>query len=445
MRYNIVQGNEELNSNGGIALVGQLLTPLKGFSAIDRIRMPKVKKGYISHSAILRCKMGLLCLGHDDSAAVELFRDDILFRDSLGLPAVPSEETLRQRLEDIATANAGQALLDNCNVQLLAGVDDFGREKTEYASYVPVDLDVSVLDNSGSKKEKVGHTYKNVDGYAPLFAHLGTYGYTLANELRPGTQHSAKGSVEFAERCFKMTGCLGLASEEILLRADSAHDDGAFIAFLLKSGVKFLIKRNLRREPVEQYLALARRSGEKVGSRDGKNVYRCIISHKKPNGVDENAPMFMIIEATERLTDAGGEPLLIPDVEVNAWWTNLPENEAACITLYHSHATSEQYHAELKSDMGVEKLPSGDFAANALVLNLSALAFNCLRIIGQKALNVKDALPVKLNVSRRRIRTVMRDLIHIACKLVSHANRVWLKFGRNCPWFKTFKEIYATC
>lgn len=440
-----MRGNEELNSNGGIALTGALLSDLAGFSVVDQMRMPKVKKGYIRHSGILKSAMGLLCLGHDDFAAIELFKNDILFRDSLELPAVPSEETLRQRLNDIATANGDQTLLDNCNVQLLSKVGDFGREITEYSSYIPLDLDVSVMDNSGSKKEKVGRTYKNVDGYAPLFAHLGTYGYTLANELRPGTQHSAKGAIEFADRCFKMTGHLGLASEKILVRADSAHDDSAFIASLLKSGVKFLIKRNLRREPIEQYLAIARRAGEKASSREGKNVYRCILSHKKPKGVDENAPMFMIIQATERLTGPDGEPLLIPDVEVDAWWTNLPENEAACINLYHSHATSEQYHAELKSDMGVEKLPSGDFATNALVLNLSALSFNCLRIIGQKALSAKDALPVKLNVSRRRIRTVMRDLIHIACKVVSHANRVWLKFGRNCPWFKTFKEIYAMC
>ena len=49
------------------------------------------------------------------------------------------------------------------------------------------------------------------------------------------------------------------------------------------------------------------------------------------------------------------------------------------IELYHAHGTSEQFHSELssrrrirlsggKSDMDVERLPSGKFATNATIL-----------------------------------------------------------------------------
>jgi hypothetical protein len=442
--YKIQQGREDLNSNGGIALAGALLGGLKTLDKFNNMKMGKIKKGWTSHSGILKSAAGLLVLGRSDFADIELFREDQLFRDALGLHRVPSEETLRQRLDGISTKNDKQTLLDDTVVELLSKVECFGREETEQGSYIPLDIDVSVQDNSGSQKEGVSWTYHNLDGYAPIFAYLGTEGYMLANELRNGSQHSAKGAVEFVERCLDMSDNLGIDPETLLVRVDSGHDDQKFISALLRRNVKFLIKRNLRREPLEQYLAMARRLGEKQHTRDGKNVYRCILSHIKPNGL-EDEPLFVIVEVTERLTDHDGQPLLVPELEVSTWWTNLGEYEADCIKLYHNHATSEQFHSELKSDMGVERLPSGKFATNALILNLATLAYNCLRILGQRALRMKELLPRTFNVARRRLRSVMQDLVHIACKIVSHGNRKYLKFGRNCPWFKVFKELYATC
>lgn len=444
MMYKIQQGTEELNSNGGIVLAGAMLNSLKTFEKIDRMKMGTVKKGQTSHSGILKTAAGLLALGRSDFADIELFRQDRLFRDALDLKRVSSEGTLRQRLGGMAEQNKNQTLLDDANVELLSKVEDFGVEQTEHGSYLPLDIDVSVQDNSGSKKEGVSWTYKNLDGYAPIFAYLGTDGYMLANELRNGSQHSAKDAVEFAERCLTMAKCLGIDPKDILVRVDSGHDDKEFVSALLKRKVKFLVKRNLRRECPEQYLAMARRLGQKLEARDGKNVYRCILSHIKPAGL-EDKPLFVVGEVTERLTDRDGQPLLVPDLEVSTWWTNLSEYEADCIRLYHNHATSEQFHSELKSDMGIERLPSGKFATNALILNVGALAYNCLRMLGQRALRMKKLLPRSFNVARRRLRSVMQDLIHIACKVVSHANSTILKFGRHCPWFSIFKELYARC
>ena len=85
------------------------------------------------------------------------------------------------------------------------------------------------------------------------------------------------------------------------------------------------------------------------------------------------------------------------------------------------------------------------FATNGLVLGLSTIAFNCLRLIGQKTLRMTELLPRPYKVARRRLRSVMKDLIHVACKVVDHANCAYLKFGRNCPWYRPFFEMYAKC
>lgn len=443
MMINIQQGREEINSNGGNILIGALLQ-LESMKKMNELQTTRIKHGEISHSDILKCQIALSSLGRSDFANVDLYRNDLLFKEAFHLQKVPSAETLRQRLNDLSLCNQNQTLMDDCNVELLRKVTDFGKIQTPYAQYIPLDMDVSVMLQPNCKKEGVSWTYHNENGYAPIFCHIGTHGYMLANELRNGSQHSAKGAVEFLKRSIGLAQSIGLSMEQLLLRADSAHDDADYIQAAFEAGISFLIKRNLRQECKEQYLAIARRAGEKLTTRDGKNVYRCILSHRHPVGL-EHLQIFMIVEVTERLTDANGETLLIPDIEVSTWWTNLPENEAVCIELYRAHATSEQFHSEFKTDMGIESLPSGKFATNALVLNLAALAYNCLRYIGQQALTCKEVLPIKLEVLRRRLRSVLQDLIYIGCKFTRHANTIIVKFGRHCPWFKCFKEVYAKC
>ena len=47
--------------------------------------------------------------------------------------------------------------------------------------------------------------------------------------------------------------------------------------------------------------------------------------------------------------------------------------------LYHGHGECEHYHSEVKSDMDMERLPSGKFETNAPVLELTVIAYNILR------------------------------------------------------------------
>ena len=66
------------------------------------MRVAKVKSGKIKHNGILKTAAGLFALGRNDYADVTAFRKDSFFRDCLKLNAVPSEATLRQRLDELA-------------------------------------------------------------------------------------------------------------------------------------------------------------------------------------------------------------------------------------------------------------------------------------------------------------------------------------------------------
>jgi hypothetical protein len=78
--------------------------------------------------------------------------------------------------------------------------------------------------------------------------------------------------------------------------------------------------------------------------------------------------VYCVFEVTERKIEREGNRLLIPEIEENSWWTNLDCEAEKVIELYHKHGTIEQFHRELKSDMDVERLPSGKFEVNKIVL-----------------------------------------------------------------------------
>lgn len=437
LAFDLDKGSDSLHSTGGICLIGQVLS----FSQIDRSFRDSFLKGFrFQDHDILKSLIGLLAQGREKFTDISQFRDDQVFMKSLGLKAVPSEESLRQRLEIMPETHGD--LLRESNVKLLKGID-FGTIEKAGITFIPVDADVSPLDNSNSQRENLSWTYKKHDGFAPMFAYIGSEGYMLDHELRPGKQHSQKGMPEFLEELFQSLAQLKL-KQPTLLRLDSAHDASANFEVFQKNQAHngyFIIKRNQRKEVNEQYLALARRTGRKAISREGKNVYYGEIHHRNPQN-DESLPAVpMIYKVTERLTDQDGQDLLIPKLDVETYWTDLPLEAESVIELYHDHGTSEQFHSELKSDMNVERLPSAKFAVNKLYLACSMLAFNVLRIIGQTLVEHKKLAPVKIKGKRRRLRTVIRDLIFIACKHVRHSGKETLKFGRNSPWFEVFKKI----
>ena len=88
-------------------------------------------------------------------------------------------------------------------------------------------------------------------------------------------------------------------------------------------------------------------------------------------------------EITERTIDKYDRFNLIPDVEVEIWWTNLGDPGEEIIRLFHAHGECEQFHSEVKTDMDLEQFPSGKFATNALILELGMIAYNIPRMIGQ--------------------------------------------------------------
>ena len=319
--------------------------------------------------------------------------------------------------------------------------DDKDFYKTALANgLVPVDIDVTPMDNSKSKKEGVSRTYKGFDVYAPMMAYIGTEGYAINFELREGKQHCQKGTVEFLQETIKL--CHKLTDKPLLIRLDSGNDSIDNVAVLMDTGCFFIIKRNLRRESTDDWFEMAKQYFQNVNSpRDGKTVY--IGSDWKTVTSKQFNKEFTLrtgYEITERTINKYGQFNLVPDVEVETWWTNLGDPDEEIIRLYHAHGECEQFHSEVKTDMDLERLPSGKFATNALILELGMITYNILRMIGQGTIGGR-APRQKRDVKRRRLRTVISNLIMMAGHVTMHARQLIIGLGKSNVWRHIFSDI----
>jgi len=419
---------EVYTPHGGLALVGHCLNR---HTSLIKTARTVVKRHGIPNIELIRTYLGLITLGKSDFEAVEPVRTDPFFKSAMGIKQSPSSARLWQRFDE--DARALTPLLDDASCEFLTSIE--APVSPLNMGHVALDIDVFPMDNSQTSKEGVSYTYKGYDGYAPIAAYLGQEGWCLGCELRPGSQHANNGFLETLKRV--LPRARALTASPILLRLDSAHDARDNRDFLRQQEqIDFLIKWNPRKQDPLVWADKAQAQKAWTLSRDGK--MEAVLSEDLP----DEPGVRRIVKVTVRTSDAQGQLYLEPEVSLEGWVTSLPESVSAqeIINLYCDHATSEQFHSEFKTDLDLERLPAGKFDTNNLVMAFATLGYNLLRWMGLR-LTGPDA-PVRHPAKRRRLRTVMQELMIMACRLV-HSGRHWvLRFSRHCPGFAVYRDLY---
>ena len=433
-RFIIEKSEDEFyTSHSGLALVGLGVNRYTSLNAKLRRSIPDTKD--ISNIDVIRSYIGLLSLGKSDYEAIADMKHDKFFRESLGIKQVPSPETLRQRLNE--TAETFQPIVSSSYTEFIQNAK--GKITPLAMGHVAVDMDVFCMDNSGTKKEGSSHTYHGYDGYAPIGAYLGQEGWCINLEFREGSQHSQNNFIPFLKET--ISRAKSLTKKPLLVRLDSAHDAVETRGTLYEpKKVDYILKWNPRKQDRATWLERGLKEGEVSEARPGKRVALFSFNQLQEHDGKEFSSR-LVVRVIERTIDKRGQMLLTPDIELEGWWTSLYLPEKEIIKLYQDHGTSEQFHSEFKTDMDFERLPSGKFATNSLIMSLAGLTYNILRFIGQLGL-LGDRSPVRHRAKRRRIRTVIQELIYRAARLIETGRKLKLRFSRHCCAFDAFHSVY---
>lgn len=434
---------------GGLLIPGQMLSAIGFDRKVDRYTPPA--KEYSNSDILKSMLIGILCGNTDFEAIHETDDDPEYFCNAFHMKHLPSEATMRQRMDEI-----GDSLRDTLRMANVSLFRAYGIEPSALADgYVPVDIDVSPFIDEKCCKEGVSRTYKCRDGYAPIFAYIGTEGYLLACELREGKQHCQKDTPAFLTEVLRLAR--QVTDQPLLFRLDSGNDSADNIGLFMEEclqgdNVHFIIKRNLRKEKPQEWLDEIRdvctniqepRKGKKeyIGQTFRDVSYYIPDSTSKSGQKQKTVGIRTVYDITERACDHDGQYYVFPKVECDMYSVNVDFRDEDIIELYHKHGEMEQYHSEIKTDLGAEQFPSGKFRTNELVLELIQLAYNMLRMIGQASLKMED-IPMKRPVKRRRLRTVLEHVIMTPAVVTKHARKTGVDLGRSNPWRNAVARLW---
>ena len=431
---------ETIESKGGLLLAGKIAIN----AGLAKIRSTVMKKA----ANIIISIYGIMIEGKTDFESMADKRDSIFFKEALGLETVYSKDTARLYMDKMSED------ADNIIIQLRGGAVKIITKAPLHGlwidrkNYMPVDIDTTAMDNSKTQKEGVSRTYQGFDGYHPIFAYVGKEGYMLDCELRPGSQHCQNGTPAFINGLLPHLHSLP-CTKRYLFRMDAGNDAWETLQTITNAGKGHccIIKRNKRQESDEEWLKLAKRYGQQTKPRQGKKVWVGIVGIHPQKKDEILSDVNCVFEVIERKIDSAGNRLLIPEIEVNSWWTNLNCDAEKVIELYHGHATCEQFHSELKHDMGVERFASGKFNVNKILLAIAMNAYNALRLLGQEFVKSENKPENKIKKRkkhrRKRLGKVIRDIICIAGKIVKHAKSLIFKIYEKDPMLLVFLRLNA--
>ncbi len=240
-----------------------------------------------------------------------------------------------------------------------------------------IDLDSTICETYGLAKEGARHHgYTGKRGYHPLLAVAAGTGDVLMSRLREGRANTVRGAAHFLRETVGRVRYAG-ARGQLTVRADSGFYAHAIVAVCRKMDVRYSITirqhkslRNLIEAipeadwtPIPYWMDGAADVAETTyipfqNDPDAAPV-RLIVRRVKPTPGSQLA-LFASYSYHGFITDRDGETL---------------ELEAD----HRRHAEIENAIRDLKYGVGLNHLPSGNFAANAAWLAVQAMAHNLAR------------------------------------------------------------------
>ena len=384
-----------MTSLGGLVVVEELARAVGLWKQVDGVLAgPKSGRGYAPHAFV----QGLIWMLHAGGRRLEDLRElrgeqEVL--GALGLEALPDAGTVGDWLR--RQGEKGAAGIQQISRQLI-------RPGLESAEEVILDVDATEIE---AEKQEAEWTYQHVQGYMPLMGYVD--GVCVGHEFREGNESPGAGILEFAQYCEAALP----AGKRLYFRSDSAAYQAAVInhysqpgrSFSITADLDVAVKREIRNVPetawqpyrTSEGVATDREIAETVHSMNGtERAFRLIVlrwPNPQPNLFEADRYCYHAVAA------------------------NREEAASAVIWKHNGRGNSENWHKELKSGVGMEQMPCGQFAANAMYFAIGVLAYNLAQLLK------RQVLPVAYRTAT--IATLRWKVYRLAGKLVRHA-RGWM-------------------
>lgn len=398
-KFKVCFREEQLTSHAGVVLVHELARHL-GIDQIvdDELHVKQRERGYSESQAIGGLVYNLL-VGGECLSDLEVLRGDCGTQELLAQEAVLAPRTAREFLQKFDLGDIRDLQRVNLRVQQRVRAQQTSPTCT-------IDLDSSIYEQASTRKQGSNKAYNGQIGYHPLFAFWAEEGELLFSHLRRGSAHTCRNVVWFLRETFKRVP----TQAAVTLRADSG--------FYSKEVVQWCEAHHLR------FSITADQTAPLLA------VIEALPDHAWTN-LPDDYPLSEVAEVRYQPSRwAKGYRYVVKrqlreKKNGDLYWqyhvfvTNDGPTPAPELEVWHlRHADMENRIKEHKSDLGLEKLPTGRFHANWAYLLIGQLAFNLF------AWFKKLVLPASYH--RATLKTIRHHVLHLAGKIVHSARQCFL-------------------
>jgi Transposase DDE domain group 1 len=390
------RSSERLTSLGGLLVLEELAQAVGLWKEVDRVlEGPKSARGYRPREFV----QALVWMLHAGGTRLEDLRELDAEREvlrELGLKAVPDAGTVGDWLR--RQGRAGTEALQQVSRGLVE--DCLGSEPEELI----LDVDATEIE---AEKQDAQWTYHHRKGYMPLLGYVN--GVCVGHEFREGNQSPGAGILKFGQSCEAALP----EGKRVYFRSDSAAYQAEVINHYSQPGRSFTITADLD-------AAVKREIGNLPET--AWQAYRTVDEVATDRQIAETVHTMNATEQAFRLV-----VLRWPNPQPNlfeaerycyhAVATNREEAAGEVIWKHNGRGNSENWHKELKSGLGMEQMPCGQFEANALYFAIGVLAYNLAQLLK------RQVLPESYR--QVTVATLRWKLYRLAGKLVRHA-RAWI-------------------
>ncbi len=284
-----------------------------------------------------------------------------------------------------------------------------------------IDVDSTICEVHGKKKQGAAYGYTKVLGYHPLVATRAETGEVLHVRFRKGSAGSGRGAERFVRELVGRVRRCG-ASGPLTLRADS----GFYSAKVMKACA----------DHGAAYSITAPQNPSVRAAIDGVDEAAWTPIDYTANGeawvteADYHGHRLIV----RRTTLTGPQPGLFPTFRYHAFVTNRSGDAVFLDADHRRHAVVELAIRDLKENAGLSHLPSGRFGANGAWAVLSSIAHNLVRWLA--ALGMKTTGPLVAKTVRRRLLALPGRLTRSARRRLLHLPTAW-------PWARQWLAAYA--
>ena len=231
-----------------------------------------------------------------------------------------------------------------------------------------VDVDSTICEVDGKKKQGAAYGYTKVLGYHPILATRADTGEILHARMRKGSANTQRGTKRFVEELVARVRRAG-ASGEIVMRFDSGFWSNDTIATLGRLGVSLHDGRAHRQQGRGQ--GHRRRSTRRLG--------RASTTPTAARPRWPRPPTRARASSCAAPASSAPRPRLWPDWRHFAFLTDLERRRRRRRRLPPRARHRRTRHPRPEGGAGMEHCPSGEFFANAAWLCCAVLAHNLIR------------------------------------------------------------------